>query len=153
LKTDVKLSDCRKYRFALWRLWDESKPYAMFIGLNPSTADETTNDPTITRCINFAKSLGIRRIMYGNLFAYRSTDPSGMMATEDPVGEANDEWLLILAKDAGVVAWGNDGAFLDRSKQVKKLLSNLHYLKLNQSGEPSHPLYLKSDLLPIPINP
>jgi hypothetical protein len=154
LKTDAKLSDCRKYRFSLWRVWDESKPYAMFIGLNPSTADETTNDPTITRCINFAKSWGYGGLCMGNLFAYRSTDPSGMMAIEDPIGEANDEWLLILAKDAGVVvaAWGNYGAFLGRSKQVRKLLSNLHYLKLNQSGEPSHPLYLKSDLLSIPIN-
>jgi len=58
LKTDAKLSSCRNYRFALWRTWDDSKPFAMIIGLNPSTADEVENDPTIIRCINFAKSWG-----------------------------------------------------------------------------------------------
>jgi hypothetical protein len=57
-KTDAKFSACRKYRYALWRTWDESKPSAMIIGLNPSTADENENDPTITRCFNFAKSWG-----------------------------------------------------------------------------------------------
>jgi len=151
LKTDAKLSECRKYRFALWRTWNEEKPYVMIIGLNPSTADEIENDPTITRCINFAKSWGFGGICMVNLFAYRATSPSEMMSSNDPVGAENDKWLTMLAKDAGIVvaAWGNDGTHLDRSSKIKKLLPNLHYIKMNKSGEPAHPLYLKADLRPV----
>jgi hypothetical protein len=151
LKTDAVLSDCRKYRFALWRTWDESKPYAMFIGLNPSTTDETLDDRTIIRCINFAKSWGYGGLCMANLFAYRATAPGDMMATEDPIGVSNDEWLLKLSEDAGVVVadWGNDGEFLGRSRKVRGLIPNLHCLKENKSGEPAHPLYLKSELRPV----
>lgn len=156
MKSDASLSTCRKYRFALWRIWDETKPYAMFIGLNPSTADEKENDPTITRCIDFAQSWGYGGLCMANLFAFRSTNPAGMIATSNPVGAENNEWLTKLAKDAGVVvaAWGNDGSHLSRSLEVIQLLPNLHCLKMNKSGEPAHPLYLKSDLKPVamPIN-
>ncbi len=153
MKTDAKLSDCRKYRYALWRTWDESKSHAMFIGLNPSTADETENDPTVTRCINFAKSWGYGGLCMANLFAFRATEPSQMMGAKDPIGEGNDEWLIKLAQEAGVVvaAWGNDGSYLGRSKQVSEFVKNLHYLKMNITGEPAHPLYLKADCQPIPI--
>jgi len=150
LKTDAKLSNCRNYRFALWRTWDESKPFAMIIGLNPSTADEVEDDPTITRCINFAKSWGYGGVCMANLFAYRTKSPSIMKSQNDPIGADNDVWLAKLAKDAGIVvaAWGNHGSHLSRSSTVKKLIPNLHYLNMNQSGEPTHPLYLKGDLKP-----
>ena len=153
MKTDAKLSECRKYRYALWRTWDETKPYAMFIGLNPSTADEIEDDPTIRRCINFAKYWGYGGLCMANLFAYRTNDPSEMMAATDPVGADNDEWLIKLTKEAGAVVavWGNKGSFLGRSKKVMKLVPNLHYLKINKSGEPAHPLYLRSDLKPMPM--
>lgn len=151
MKTDAILSNCRKYRFVLWRMWDESKPYAMFIGLNPSTADETEDDPTIVRCTNYSASWGYGGLCMANLFAYRSTAPSNMMAAEAPVGKDNDEWLLKLAQDAGVVvaAWGNHGVYLDRSNRVRELISDLHCLKTNKTGEPAHPLYQKLDLQPI----
>lgn len=154
MKTDAALSECRKYRFALWRVWDESKPYAMIIGLNPSTADEKDDDPTITRCIQFAKSWGYGGLCMANLFAFRATDPSVMFAATDPVGQKNDEWLTKLSNAAGIVvaAWGNDGAHLGRSKEVIQLIPNLHYLKLNGTGEPAHPLYLKSNLQPVPLD-
>ena len=154
MKSDASLSTCRKYRFALWRIWDETKPYAMFIGLNPSTADEKENDPTITRCIGFAQSWGYGGLCMANLFAFRSTDPAGMIATLNPIGAENNEWLTKLAKDAGVVvaAWGNDGSYLSRSLEVIQFLPDLHYLKMNKSGEPAHPLYLKSDLRPVPMS-
>lgn len=147
------LSDCRKYRFALWRTWDDSKPYAMIIGLNPSTADESLDDPTISRCIDFARSWGYGGLCMANLFAYRATKPAVMLNAQDPVGFENDEWLLRLSKNAGVVvaAWGNHGSHLGRSKQVTALISNLHCLKLNATGEPGHPLYLKGDLKPVPM--
>ena len=154
MKADAQFSACRKYRYALWRTWDESKPYAMFVGLNPSTADEVNNDPTVIRCINFAKSWGYGGLCMANLFAYRATEPDEMMAAVEPVGSANDDWLVNLANEAGVVVagWGNDGRYLNRSKDVVGLLPNLHYLKRNKSGEPAHPLYLKSDLRPVPMS-
>jgi len=151
LKTDAKLSSCRNYRFALWRTWDDSKPFAMIIGLNPSTADEVEDDPTLTRCINLSKSWGYGGVCMTNLFAYRATTPSDMKSQSDPIGANNDVWLAKLAKNAGIVvaAWGNDGSFLNRSSVVTNMLPNLHYLKMNKSGEPAHPLYLKADLTPV----
>lgn len=151
MKNTAKLSECRKYRFALWRTWDDLKPYVMFIGLNPSTADENTDDPTLTRCVNYAKSWGFGGVCMTNLFAFRATKPSDMKAAMDPIGVGNNDWLVNLANDSGLVvaAWGNDGSYLGRSKQVKALLSNLHCLKLNKSGEPAHPLYQKANIQPI----
>ncbi|MCP3697064.1 MAG: DUF1643 domain-containing protein [Aliivibrio sp.] len=151
MKKTAKLSDCRTYRYELWREWDESKPYAMFVGLNPSTADETEDDPTIRRCINFAKSWGYGGLCMTNLFAYRATQPEHMKKASDPIGDKNDETLILLAKNAGVIvgAWGNDGVFLNRSEEVRSLIPELSVLKVNKSGEPAHPLYLKSTLTPI----
>jgi hypothetical protein len=123
----------------------------MIVGLNPSTADEVTDDPTLTRCINFAKSWGFGGVCMTNLFAYRATDPKDMKSQKDPIGAENDFWLNKLANDAGIVvaAWGNDGSYLSRSNMVVEMLPNLHYLKMNKSGEPAHPLYLKADLIPV----
>jgi len=153
LEKRAKLSDCRSYRFALWRIWDESMGNAMFIGLNPSTADEIVDDPTIVRCINFAKSWGYGGLSMANLFAFRATNPDDMFNAIDPIGPDNDEWLVRLAKASDIViaAWGNDGSYLGRSIEVKKLKLNFHYLKMNISGEPAHPLYLDSSLKPKPM--
>lgn len=88
-----------------------------------------------------------------NLFAYRATEPKDMKAAEDPIGEENDNWLLKFYTDAGIViaAWGNDGSFLGRSEQVRKLIPNLHCIKMNKTGEPAHPLYQRLDAVPIPM--
>jgi hypothetical protein len=125
----------------------------MFIGLNPSTADESTNDPTLNRCINYAKSWGYGGVCMGNLFAYRATDPVDMKAAIDPIGSDNDMWLRQLAKESEIIiaAWGNDGAYMGRSQQVIKLIPNLYCLKINKSGEPAHPLYQSANIRPIPL--
>lgn len=151
MKTDAKLSECRKYRYALWRTWDESKPYAMFVGLNPSTADEREDDPTIRRCIGFATEWGYGGLCMANLFAYRATDPNKMFAAQDPIGPENDVWLEMLAKNAGIIvaAWGNHGAYLSRSKIVSALIPSLQCLKINKSGEPAHPLYQPKTAKPV----
>jgi len=88
-----------------------------------------------------------------NLFAFRATVPSDMMDAISPVGPENDKWLTDLAKAAGIVvaAWGNDGVYLRRSAAVKAMFSDLHCIKVNKSGEPAHPLYLKGDLEPVPF--
>jgi len=149
------LSPCRRYRYALWRKWDEiqhGKGYAMVIGLNPSTADETEDDPTIRRCMAFARSWGYSGLCMANLFAYRATDPREMTTTSMPVGEENDTYLVDLAKKADVVvaAWGANGGHMGRDAVVRALIPNLHYLRLTKSGYPGHPLYLPGDLKPHP---
>lgn len=154
MKKDAKLSACRRYRFALWRAWDESGPVAMFIGLNPSKANEREDDPTLVRCINFAKSWGYGGVCIANLFAYRATDPNDMRVAERPVGRGNDRWLQRLSAESDIViaAWGNDGAYMGRGKKVRSLIPDLYCLQLNKSGEPAHPLYLKRTLLPVPMH-
>lgn len=148
----AELSPCRRYRYALWRTWDDRLPRVMFIGLNPSTADETVDDPTLRRTMDFARRWGFGGVGNGNLFAFRATDPKAMRAAEDPVGPDNDAWLRRLADEAGLVvaAWGNHGAFLERSAAVRRALPDLHVLKLNASGEPAHPLYQRADIRPAP---
>jgi len=153
MKKDARFSPDRTYRYALWRIWNETLPKVMFIGLNPSAANENKDDPTIKRCIEFSKSWGYGGLVVGNLFAYVSQNPNEMMRFSEPVGLENNQWLLKLAEEAELVvaAWGDDGAFRNRGSEVRRLIPDLHCLKLNKSGEPSHPLYLLSDLKPKPL--
>lgn len=144
-------SDCRLYRYTLWREWDlMNSSYAMFVGLNPSTADETKDDPTIRRCIDFSKQWGFGALCMTNLFAFRATKPSDMMAYPKPIGNENDKYLVQCAREAGVIvaAWGNKGRFMGRDEEVLKLIDNLTCLGLTKESCPSHPLYLpKSSVL------
>lgn len=151
MKKDAILSDCRKYRYALWRIWDCSLPYLLFIGLNPSTADEKKDDPTIRKCIKYAKYWEYGGFYMANLFAFRATDSSKLYKEKKPIGQNNDEWIVKLSKKARIVvaAWGNNGNYLDRSKKVVNMIPDLYCLKKNNSGEPTHPLYLNIDLKPI----
>jgi len=150
VEKDAILSEDRKYRYVLSRIWDKSKPMVMIIGLNPSTADETEDDPTIRRCINFADSWGYGGVYMLNLFAFRATQPTDMFKAINPIGSQNDKYINDYAKrvDKVICAWGNDGNYKNRSSDITKQLDNLFYLKMNKTGEPAHPLYLKSDLIP-----
>jgi hypothetical protein len=154
MKTDAILSDDRKYRYVLSRIWDETKPFVMIVGLNPSTADETENDPTIIRCIEFSKSWGYGGVFMLNLFAFRATKPIDMKNSIDPIGMENDSYIKKYEQlcDKVVCAWGNDGAYKERSRFVLSNLKEPYYIKLNKSGEPAHPLYLKGDSIPIKFN-
>ena len=102
------LSKCRKYRYVLWRVWDKSLPHIMFIGLNPSTANETQNDPTILKCIQYCKHWGYGGFYITNLFAYRSSSPDILKKSKKPIGLKNDYWILKTAKSAEkiVACWG-----------------------------------------------
>src|SRR3989344_2064891 len=86
----VKYSDCEKYRYVLTRIWKSKGGRVLFIGLNPSTADELKNDPTVTRMVNFSKNWGFGSLTVCNLFAFRATVPKVMKAENDPIGEEND---------------------------------------------------------------
>ncbi len=147
-------SECRKYRYELWRRWGDG-PYCQFICLNPSTADETNDDPTVRRCINYARDWGYDAFVMTNLFAFRATDPEDMKAAEEPEGDmTNLNTIGRLAVDAGVVvaAWGVHGTFNGRDKVVRAYLEwadvVLKHLDLSKDGHPRHPLYLKKNLKP-----
>ena len=149
MKKQATFSSCRKYRYSLFRIWDEDKSLVLFIGLNPSTADEKEDDPTIRRCINFAKQWDYGGLIMGNLFAYRATQPSDLKQAIEPIGKENDKIIVELSKraDITVVAWGNDGYLHNRDKEVLKLLTNPMCLKINKSGQPAHPLYQPKNLV------
>lgn len=150
--TGAVFSRCRRWRYLLWRRWDESKPIANFLMLNPSTADEVKLDPSCTRARLYAERWGYGALIVTNLFGWRATDPDEMRAVRDPVGRGNDRAILAAAREAAIVvcAWGNHGAHLARSAHVRKLLegTKLHVLRMNGSGEPAHPLYLPGSLKP-----
>jgi len=144
---NATISDCRKYRYALSRTWDDKMRTVLFIALNPSTADEINDDPTIRRCINYAKNWGFGSILVANLFAYRTTNPAILRYVNNPVGNDNDQYILDLSKKAHIIvaAWGNEGSLFNRDKEVARLIPNLMCLKVNKSGQPTHPLYQKKD--------
>jgi hypothetical protein len=140
----------RQYRYSLWRTWDAGLPRVMFIGLNPSTADATLDDPTLVRCIGYARDWGYGGLYTTNLFAYRATDPRDMKSAPAPVGPDNDRVIGELAGrvDRVIAAWGNDGAWLGRADTVRAMLPELYYLRMNRAGQPAHPLYLPKGLEP-----
>ena len=154
LFSDAFFSKDRKHRYALWRVWNNKLPKVLFIGLNPSTADEVKDDPTIRRCINYAKDWGYGGYIMGNIFAYRSTDPKNLKITNNPIGIDNNSWLIKLHSEASLTigAWGNHGKYLDRGQEVINLIDNLYCLRITKEGHPSHPLYLPGNLKPIILN-
>lgn len=157
LKTDRKtvFSLDRKYRYTLWREWGYGPKglYAMFIGLNPSTADETHDDPTVRRCIRFAKDWGYGAMVMTNIFAYRATHPEDVRVQKDPVGMDNDKWLVKCASEASikVACWGTHGRHLDRGTEVRRLIAPLSCLGLTKGGSPRHPLYILASTKPVPF--
>jgi len=154
----AKFSDCRRYRYSLTRRWKEPSGLprrVAFIGLNPSTADEIEDDPTIRRCISFAKAWGFDELVMLNLFGWRATDPRELKRTDDPIGASNDYNILCetLGCEVVVAAWGVHGAYLERDAAVGRLVRKLHALRVTKGGHPAHPLYLPSHLSPLPWTP
>lgn len=153
-------SDCERYRYLLTRVWDASGPRALFVMLNPSTATEVQNDPTVERCERRARTLGFGSFRVTNIFAWRATDPKEMRAQPDPVGPENDRAILdsvAWAEGPGariVCAWGAHGAHLGRGAAVERLLRGtgreLFHLGLTRAGAPKHPLYIGYDRQPEP---
>jgi hypothetical protein len=149
VRKSAALSECRRYRYVLERVWDEAAPAFVVIGLNPSTADETEDDPTIRRCMGFARRFRCGRLCMLNLFAWRSTDPKGLRDAVDPIGPLNDTFLRgvwHLPAATIVAAWGAAPFARGRDREVRKLFGDrLEHLGLTKDGHPKHPLYLKAD--------
>lgn len=139
----------RKYRYALWRIWDSDKPMCMFIGLNPSKADEHIDDPTVRRCMSFAHDWDYGSLCMMNLFAFVSTDPHALCGN-DAIGLENDDWLAGQSAYAGIVvaSWGNFKVARERAKVVREMIPILYCLGTTKEGQPKHPLYLLRETKP-----
>ena len=140
-------SPCETYRYALTRQWGGGGRL-LFVLLNPSTATEAQNDPTVERCERRARALGYGAFRVTNIFALRETNPHKMRAAPRPIGPENDATLLhaVAWADTIVAGWGAHGAHMDRGAQVAALLGQsgraVHHLGLTKAGHPRHPLYI-----------
>ncbi|NKX45535.1 DUF1643 domain-containing protein [Roseicyclus persicicus] len=152
----AEYSDCEAYRYTLTRVWNDAGRRAVFVMLNPSTATEVQNDPTVERCERRARALGFGAFRVLNIFAFRATDPREMRAAADPVGPANDAAILraLPWADRVICAWGTHGAHLGRGPAVEAMLRGagvpLHHLGLSKDGHPKHPLYIGYHVQPQP---
>lgn len=151
------ISDCGTYRYLLERGGDGQR--VTFVMLNPSTADAEQDDPTIRRCLGYAKAWGYGRLAVVNLYAYRATKPADLWDAcdwggIDIIGPKNDTYIEDVCSESSMVvcAWGNHGAGRGRAGSVMRRLRDIgvkpHALKISKIGEPCHPLYLRSDLKP-----
>lgn len=148
------------YRYVLERLFqpelDRNRGRVLFVMLNPSTADELQDDPTVRRCVGFAQTWGFTELGVVNLFGLRSTSPAALYDVNvDPVGADNDHWIKVEARraDLAVCAWGVHGRHLDRDRAVLALLADAgvrpHALGLTRDLQPRHPLYMRGDAEPL----
>lgn len=169
----AELSVDRLYRYVLYRsldgaAWDAERSSegklrhsVLFVMLNPSIADERTDDPTVLKCMKFGRRMGMDRLVIVNLFAFRSTDPKALKAQPegfDVIGPDNNRVIMEQAKHASkiVCAWGNHGSYLVRSTAVKGLIAGSTpetptYFKVTNSNEPAHPLYQRDDAPLLPL--
>ena len=153
LRSTATLSADRAYRYLLTRRWGDG-PAMTWIMLNPGTADAAHDDPTIRRCVAFARREGCEAIGVVNLFALRAAGPRGLRLSPDPAGPGNDGFLLARpAASCVAAAWGALGGLRGRSDQVRGMLAGVPLLCLGvtSAGEPRHPLYVRSDAPFVPL--
>ena len=154
MERGAKFSPDRIYRYRLWRFWDRRKGLVLFIGLNPSTADENINDPTIRRCIGFAMDWGYGGMLMGNIFAFRNTYPETLKRCDiDPIGIENTTELYSMNSEANltVLCWGNGGSYKGRGTVVScEMFPNSWSFGYTKQGQPKHPLYLAKDTTLVP---
>lgn len=151
LRSGARVSACCKYRYRLWRTWDETKQPIVYIMLNPSVADEVQSDATITRCIRRAENLGAGGIIVMNLFAWITPYRNEIYGVADPVGPDTDAEVIEACRGAlhVICGWGNEGVHRGRDRQMLALLrANSICPKavgINKDGSPKHPLYVAYD--------
>lgn len=152
------ISNCGTYRYTLTRTWDSSRRSALWVMLNPSTADAHVDDPTIRKCIGFARLWGYGAIEVVNLFAMRATDPKELDGPTDPLGPSNDGAIAVATARAGMIvaAWGANAYARCRAKAVLKQLhraGDVYALRVNKDGSPQHPLYVPYTACPVRLAP
>ena len=156
VRRTARFDRSRRYRYTLGRIWEPDGKLAVFVLLNPSTADEKRDDPTIRRCMGFARDWGYGVLAVLNLFGWRTADPRELTDARDPVGKQNDRILRAAAAEADLVlvGWGNAGALQRRDEAVGAILARAgapcFCLGITGAGQPRHPLYVARDTKPIP---
>lgn len=145
-------SENRKYRYALWRVWSMNKSPLMFIGLNPSKAGSTTNDPTVIRLMARASRAGFGVLLVANLYSLVSSNPELLLQNDDTIGLETDVYLqqmIDMTNKQGRVlcGWGSFPAAKIRAKQVLSMIQKPYCLGVNSDGQPKHPLYISYDTL------
>lgn len=161
MQRGAQISDCGTYQYRLWREWDRCRPTLAFLMLNPSTADHTIDDPTITRCLSRAMKGGYGLLEVVNLFPLRATDPNELLAHADPLGPRNtaDGAVMDALDGASMVicAWGAHSSAATRASELMDIFTmvgwrgRLHHLGLNKDGSPKHPLYIAASTRPKPF--
>lgn len=148
ITSNAVFSECRRYRYILWRGWAPHLPRIMFIGLNPSTANEHKDDPTIRNVKKLATNWGYGGVYMCNLYAYVTPHPEELMECDDPIAN-NDVWLRETAAKCSSIcfAWGNFryAQMNDRAAIVAAMFEHAVCCGVNQNGTPSHPLYIPAD--------
>ena len=146
-------------RYLLWRTWDLDRPRLLWVLLNPSTADERADDPTVRRCAGFSRAWGYGGLELVNLFALRAADPRELQRATDPVGRETDRYIAAAATRAvGIIAaWGERGRYQQRDRAVCALLTRHavdvpRCLGTTRSGCPRHPLYVARSTSPVPYD-
>lgn len=155
IDSTVVYSPCKEYRYSLTKVVSDSKLPLLFILLNPSTATEVTNDPTVSRCQRRASMLGYQSFRICNLFAYRTKNPTIMKKCPDPIGPQNNHIIRdsILWANEIICAWGSHGTYLNRAAEVYKIINTIgvktYHLGLTKANQPKHPLYLSYSQKPV----
>lgn len=153
MKRDAVISDCGRYRYLLRREWEPAYPRALYIMLNPSTADAEVDDATIRSCVRLAKGWGYGSFEVVNLFGLRATDPADLAKADDPFGPKNGDVMdaAINRCDVAVCAWGAHPMAGRRSRDIISWVRGwkpaAYCLGKTKDGHPKHPLYIKSGTL------
>lgn len=149
MKKGAVISECEKYRYKLWRIWDETKPLILWVMLNPSTADATEDDPTIKKLIRLTKLWGYGGFYVGNVFPYRATNPKELKKVGFEIAAKEENWQHLREMNSHcqlrILAHGNPPI---KTTNIKTMFDDWHCLKITNSGNPYHPLYLKEDIKP-----
>ena len=152
----ASFSRCGQYRYQLSRQWEKGDGHCVFIGLNPSTADAYTDDPTIRRCMDFTQRWGYSRMTMVNLFAFKTPHPTLLKKAEDPEGSNNRRVLRRHCASANLIvaAWGAHGTYADQAQRLAGIWADVpvHCFGLTKSGQPLHPLYQRSDAKLVPFS-
>ena len=159
LERDAVISDCGKYRYLLRRVWDHERMRALFVMLNPSTADAEIDDPTIRSCTRLCRSWGHGSFEVVNLFGLRATDPGELAEADDPVGPDNDKIAeaAVVRSDIAICAWGANPAAEERAYSMWAKINvrrpAVYCLGTTKHGHPKHPLYIKTGAAPVIYRP
>lgn len=160
IRSSAVFSDCRQYRYVLHRRWQYDQPSrsVLFLLMNPSTATEDVDDPTVRKCRLYTEQWGYNHLIITNIMAYRATHPKLLLDVADPVGPDNMRrvaCLITMQRPFVVCGWGRIPPKLRYAEaQAMQMLRDCqpHVLRLSKSQRPWHPLYLPNDSVPFAWN-